>query len=212
MTIEDDVCQVCVNDWRALITAATLHQMPRALRLQVPGLFHLGATSVSSRALFYDNRAHELFFRLLNKAFERYSLNVVSYCLLSTHYHLLVRTTEPDLSRSLQWLNGCFGARLNAMERDRGHVFGARFWSRRIASDADLLATTRYIARNPVEAGLCRDPADWCWSSYSVLIRGLRRPPFLDPAALVDVFGGDERAAIPRLRGLVEDVTVAPAL
>jgi REP element-mobilizing transposase RayT len=184
--------------------------MPRVPRLQVPGLFHIGAGSVSSRALFYDDLARELFFRLMTRAFERYSLNVASYCLLSTHYHLLVRTTEPDLSRSLQWLNGCFGARLNQIEGDRGHVFGARFWSRRILSDADLLATTRYIARNPVEAGLCRDAADWRWSSYAVLVRGFRRPPFLDPSPIVGVFGGDERAAIERLRGLVEDLVLVP--
>lgn len=101
--------------------------MPRAPRLQVPGLFHLGAKSVSSRALFYDDRARELFLRLLKGTFERYSLSVAAYCLLSTHYHLLVQTTEHDLSPSLQWLNGCFGARLNVMEGDAGHVFGARF-------------------------------------------------------------------------------------
>ena len=175
-------------------------------------MFHLGAKSVSSRALFYDDRARELFFRLLNGAFERYSLAVISYCLLSSHYHVLVRTTEPDLSRSVQWLNGCFGARLNQLEGDGGHVFRARFWSRRILSDSDLLATTRYIARNPVEAGLCHDPGDWPWSSYAVLVRGRRRPPFLDPSPVVDVFGGEERAAIERLRGLVEDLVLMPTL
>lgn len=163
---------------------------------------------MSSRALFYNSHARDLFLRLVGAAWNRYSLDVVAYCLLSTHYHLIVRTTEPDLSRSLQWLNGRFGSLVNAHEDDRGHVFGARFWSKRIESDGQLFATTRYIAQNPVEAGLCRLAADWRWSSYSVLVRGLRKPLFLNPRPLFDAFGGGEAVAIRSLRALVEDAVV----
>ena len=48
---------------------------------------------------------------------------------MTTHYHLLVRIEESNLARGMQWLNGVYGASLNAIERDSGHVFGARYGS-----------------------------------------------------------------------------------
>ena len=179
--------------------------MPRPTRENAPGIYHIGAQSVSSRPLFFGNEMRRFFLALLDRTYKRYSMSVIAYCVLSTHYHLLIRTTEEDLSRSLQWLNSRYAETINAEERDRGHLFGARFWSRRIASDDDLLATARYIALNPVKAGMCRRPDEWPWSSYAVLVRGVRRPACLDPAPLLAQFGPRDDVALRRFRAYVED-------
>lgn len=179
--------------------------MPRRPRDTTPGIRHVVGESVSSRALFVGNEPRRLFFALLNGTHERYSLSVLAFCLLSTHYHLIVETRENDLSRSLQWLNSRFAESINAEERGRGHLFASRFWSRRITSDADLLATTRYIALNPVRAGICESPEEWPWSSYSMLVRGLRRPPWFDPTLVLTLLAPREDVALRNLRAFVED-------
>jgi putative transposase len=179
--------------------------MPRPPRLQAPGLHHVIGESVSSRALLYDNAARHLFFGRLAATTARYSHSIVGYCLLSTHYHLIVRTTEDDLSRGMQWMNSRFAEAINASEGERGHLFGARFWSKRIESDEQLIGVARYIALNPIKAGLCHLAEDWRWSSYSVLVRGLWRPPFFEPRPLITLLGPDEQRAIRRLRAIVED-------
>ena len=178
--------------------------MPRSPRDNAPGLRHVIGQSVSARALFYDNHARRTFMALLTGTFERYSLSVVAYCLLSTHYHLIVETTEPDLSRSLQWLNSRFAETINGEAGERGHLFGARFWSKRIETDEQLLGTVRYLARNPIEAGLCRSAEEWPWSSYTVLVLGMRRPPFLRPGLVLSLLGSGT-TALRRLRAFVED-------
>jgi REP element-mobilizing transposase RayT len=179
--------------------------MPRPPRTEVPGgVYHVWAVSVTSRALFYGDRARERFFTFLNAVTARYSLEILAYVLLSTHYHMLVRIEEPDLSRAMQWLNSRFATAINAADDDRGHLFGARFGSNLVTSDAQLLATVRYIARNPVEAGMCTRPGDWRWSSYTVLVHRRLRPRFFEPSFVLRVLDEHEDRAIRKLEALVE--------
>jgi len=186
--------------------------MPRPPRIDVPGIHHVWAVAVSSGALFFDNLARERFFSFLDAVTARYSLQIVAYVLLSTHYHLLVRTEEPDLSRAMQWLNSRFATTMNAIYGDRGHVFGARFGSKLVTSDAQLLESLRYIARNPVEAGMCTRARDWRWSSYAVLVNGWRWPPFLEAGGVLRLLGESEDRALRRLEALVEDDLVGDLL
>jgi hypothetical protein len=64
-------------------------------------------------------------------------------------------------------------------------------------SDVQLVMVARYIARNPVEGGLCREPVDWPWSSHATALdRRKRGPAWLDSTRLLDFFGalgGDSR-------------------
>jgi REP-associated tyrosine transposase len=155
--------------------------------------------------LFSGNDRRWTFFSFVNAMIERYSLEILFYVLLSTHYHMLVRIQERDLSRGMQWLNSRFATAINDEEGEHGHVFGARFGSTHVTSDAQLLTTVRYIARNPVEAGICRRAEDWPWSSYTVLVQRRRRPRFLRPAFVLGAFEPNEERALRRLEALVED-------
>ena len=179
--------------------------MPRGLRVQAPGVYHVTTQGLSSRGLFVTADARKLFLRLLAGVTARYSLRIHAYCVMTTHYHLLLTTTDDDLARSMQWLNGVFGALLNAIEHDRGHVFGGRYSSTPILSDAHFKEVVRYIALNPVRARICADAADWPWGSYRLLVRGLRLPPWLDAGPVLSLFGRDADAALRRLEAFVRD-------
>ncbi|MFL6012725.1 MAG: transposase [Gaiellaceae bacterium] len=185
--------------------------MPRPLRLQAPGPYHVFARSVSSRPLFPDSYARRSFLRLVGVTADRHAWHVLAYCVMTTHYHLLVRIEESNLARGMQWLNGVYGASLNAIERDSGHVFGARYGSSPVTTDAYFLQVIRYIALNPVRAGVCADPADWPWSSYRLVVRRLPTPSFLDVDSLLEVFGRDRDTARRRLESFVSDGIAVPA-
>ena len=83
---------------------------------------------------------------------------------MTNHVHLLVKTIEPSLGTGMQELHGRYAQEFNFRHERRGHLFQSRYGSTRIEDDVQMLAVTRYIARNPVEAGLCANPGDWPWT------------------------------------------------
>jgi hypothetical protein len=79
----------------------------------------------------------------------------------------------------MQWMQGRYATLFNARHRTAGHVFQGRYGSVRVTSNAHLVTTLRYIALNPVEAGMCEDARDWPWSSYALLVEGIA-PAWVD--------------------------------
>ncbi len=89
-----------------------------------------------------------------------------AYCLMTNHFHLLVQTPQPNLSQGMQRLNSEYAGYFNERHRLDGHLFQQRFDSRLIETDEYFADAMRYIAFNPVRAGLCGHPAEWPWSSF----------------------------------------------
>ena len=83
---------------------------------------------------------------------------------MGNHYHLVVECAQPRLSTGMQWLNGVYAARFNRAHGRVGHLFGGRFGSIGIESEAQLAETCEYVINNPVRAGLCERAADWPWA------------------------------------------------
>src|SRR5437588_6861760 len=113
--------------------------MPRPLRIQFPGaIYHLMNRGVRGAALYTDDDDHERFLSLLADGSVRYTWLVRTYCLMCNHYHLLVTTPEPTLSRGMQWLNGCYAQWFNWRHGHMGHAFFRRFHSVLVKSDTQL--------------------------------------------------------------------------
>ena len=72
------------------------------------------------------------------------------------HARVYLETPAGDLSSGMQWLNGRYAQDFNHRHGFDGHLFQGRFYSGQVESDWHLLELSRYLARNPVEAGLCR--------------------------------------------------------
>ena len=88
---------------------------------------------------------------------------------MSNHYHLLVRTLEPNLSRGMRDLNGMYAQWFNRRHGRDGHLFHGRYRALLSGSDEHLLAAVAYMVRDPVRAGMCERPCDWPWSSQRAL-------------------------------------------
>lgn len=161
--------------------------------------------SVWTSELFRDDVDRTEYMRELAVAVADLSWTCISYCLLGTHVHLILEVADGTLPLGMQQLNTRVACRFNSRHRLRGHVFAGRYDSRRLESDAHLLAAFKYDARNPVEAGLCSSPEEWHASSYAATIGLVEMPSFLDPSRILRYFGGQRDVAIARLRAYVEE-------
>jgi REP element-mobilizing transposase RayT len=109
------------------------------------------------------------FLHLLSMAADQFHWKVHAYCLMGTHYHLVVETTTPDLSEGMQHLNGRYAQLFNHRHRRRGHVFEGRFSSWAVRDEPHYAATCEYVHQNPVRAGVCSTAATWPWSKVVVV-------------------------------------------
>lgn len=122
--------------------------------------------------------------------------NIYAYCLMSNHFHLLLRVQEVPLSAIMHRLLTASAIRFN-LPRDRmGHVFQGRYTAILCQSDIYFKHLLRYIHLNPVKAGLAHRPEEWPWSSHREYLKP-RAESFLDVAGALKMFDPDiERGAL----------------
>ena len=179
--------------------------MPRAPRELVPsGRYHVIGRGTGGGFLFRDAADRNHFLKLLVRSVNRFRWSCLTYCLLGTHYHLLVETPEPNLDRGMHRLLGPYAQAFNRRHGRFGHLVAERYTALPVEGEEQTLGVFRYIALNPVVAGVCKKPAQWLWSGYGATI-GPRTPPaFLDAERVVSWFGRPPAAWL-RIREFVED-------
>ena len=184
--------------------------MGRPLRIQFRnGIFHLTTKTNIRRVAYRQDGDRRLFLALFETVMKRYGWECHSWCLMTTHYHFLVRTREDTLAAGMQLLNGCYARVFNKRHGERSHVFADRYSSTVVESEPHFTACLRYIALNPVEAGMCKSPADWTWSSYAQWVSTGRRPSLL-AEPLIDELRGPN--AVRWLEGQIEPYAGMAAL
>jgi REP element-mobilizing transposase RayT len=141
--------------------------MARPLRIEFSGaLYHVTARGNERKCIFYTDRDREYFLKTLSNACVRYRWLCHGYCLMGNHYHLLLETSIPNLSKGMHYLNGRYSQWFNATHSRVGHLFQGRFKSILVEKEAYLLELSRYIVLNPVRAGFVKTAREWAWSSY----------------------------------------------
>ena len=156
--------------------------MGRLLRPTDDGLtFHAINRGNNRDVVFADDADHQAFLQSLGRTQLRYPFRLYGYCLMSNHFHLLLRP-EPgiSISRVLQSLTVAHTWRSHRRHRTVGHVWQGRFKSPVVQADDHLWAVLRYIEANPLRAGMVADPAAYRWSSYQAHGEG-QADPLLTP-------------------------------
>jgi REP element-mobilizing transposase RayT len=181
--------------------------MPRRARVHVPGSFHhLTAHGVDSRPLFEDDDDRWRFLGILGEVTREIGWRCLAFCLMTTHYHLLVQERDAPIWRAMRLLNGRYVVAFNKRHGRVGHLLNGRYRDTPIEKEEHLFAALRYIALNPVEAGACGRAEDWPWSSYPQLV-GLARPSrFVSRTWVLAQFAPHPREAMRRARSFVEQV------
>jgi putative transposase len=205
-------CQFLDEAGRAHAAIATVTQVARPLRLEVAdGVYHLVARGNERRAIYRDESDRGRFLGLLSATCERFRWHCLGYCLMTNHYHLLVRTPEPNLSRGMRNLNGIYAQAFNRRYERVGHLFQGRYRAILVEAETQLLAVVAYIVRNPVRAGACEHPSGWPWSSHRATL-GESPPGFLAVGELLAYLADERERARRRYRKLTASDPLAEGI
>ncbi len=145
--------------------------MSRPQRIEFAGAcYHVMARGNARERIYWDDEDRQRFLDGLSRVCDRFDWILWAYCLMDNHYHLLVETEQPTLSRGMREVNGTYSQSFNRRYGRVGHVLQGRYKAILVDKDAYLTELQRYIVLNPVRAGLCGGAGDWRWSSYPAVL------------------------------------------
>ena len=147
--------------------------MGRVLRSELPdGYFHVVSRSVYETLVYRDASDRRRFLKLLGAIESRHGWTCHAFCLMTTHYHLVLESTRAALSRGLHALNGGYATAFSRRHGRYGHLFAERYSARVIENESYLYDACAYVVLNPVKAGLCLRADEWPWSfsRYGVVV------------------------------------------
>jgi putative transposase len=147
----------------------------RARGLVAGSIRHVVNRGALRSPLFADEIGARLFLGALRDALGHRPVDLLGWCLMPNHWHLLVRPTLPDaLPPFMRWLTLAHSRRWQVLHGrpGQGTLYQGRYRSAAIEADAQLLTVLRYIERNPVRARLVANAADWPWSSLHERLDG----------------------------------------
>jgi putative transposase len=167
--------------------------------------YHVNGKAVDGTKLFRDEFDRLMFLDLLADQAGRSEWCILGYCLMTTHYHLILTLRKLTLSSGFQRMNSLYARRYNKRHDRRGALWQSRFFDSIVETDNHLYETIRYVALNPIRANMCATPEDWPWSNYASSI-GLQAPdPLVDDVELLRLFGSRPNEARKMLRAVVEE-------
>lgn len=171
--------------------------MGRKKRVWIPHYFyHIVCRGNRRDPLFMDNGDFLTFLYILRKIHEKYPFELASYCLMTNHFHLQLRSTEQSISKIMALINKRYANYFNTRYNLTGHLFEKRFFDKVILSTSGMLEVSRYIHLNPVKANIVEKPEDYRWGSYLYFMgQGKIEQPYFNSSILLDEFEGevDER-------------------
>ena len=189
--------------------------MARALRIEFEdALYHVCARGNARGEIFKSDADRARFLALLEQSLPRFGGEVLCFVLMDNHFHLIVRTHCPNLSRWMQWLLVSYSVYFNRRHHRSGHLFQGRYKSFLVEGGEYLLALSRYIHLNRVRGVWIGrgTPAErrtrlraFKWSSYRGYAGLTKSFPFIEEMTVLDELAGTTRAARLHYRRFVEE-------
>jgi len=190
----------------------------RHLRVEYPGaVYHVMARGNDRTTIFRTVEDRRHFLDLLTESLDRYEVQLYAWVLMDTHYHLALRTEQPNLSALMHYLNTAYTVWMNLRNRRRGHLFEGRYKAIVMEEEGYLLSVTGYLHMNPVRVRgwECRSVDErmeqvtgYPWSSYSAYTRAHPKvtvPPVSCQRAWGELGAKTERGGRQRYRHYVRD-------
>lgn len=151
--------------------------------------YHVIARANRQEFILESDEIKEMFLQVLERAKQKYRFTVRNFCIMSNHVHLIIKPGKKEsLSRIMQWILSVFALAFNRRFGYKGHVWYDRFKSKIIANFRQFVATFRYIAENPVRAGMVTRPEAYRYGGVRHIRDGDSSIVNIDPtlAALID--------------------------
>jgi len=141
--------------------------MARKKRMGSIGFYHIVNRGVERRAIYLDDEDHLQFLEIVQESAEVYNFEIYAYCLMPNHYHLLIKTTQVNLSLLMRQINSRYSIYFNKKYKRVGPLWQGRFKSWYVYDEYYLKSLTKYIEFNPVKAKLSQNIGEFRWSMSS---------------------------------------------
>lgn len=163
--------------------------MPRINRIVIPGIpHHVVQRGNRRQRVFFCDEDRVYYLGLLKKYGAMHGLLFWVYCLMKNHLHLIaVPREESSLSEVMARVNWKYALRINLREDWKGHLWQDRFYSCPL-DHPHLIASARYIERNPVRAKIVGRAEDYPWSSARAHVEKAA-DPLIEESPLVEEIG-----------------------
>lgn len=136
-------------------------------------IYHITNRGNRQEIIFRENIDYIVYLSILKetlKFYENDNYKLISYCLMSNHVHLLLKTGRKDPSFFMRRVNSMYARYFNSKYQYIGHLFQGRYFSNLINNVIELLEVSRYIHLNPVRAKMVDSPEKYMWSSYNKIV------------------------------------------
>jgi putative transposase len=173
-----------------LLSAGSFQFVPRPPRHLWPDQhYHVLNRANRGADVFHSAADYEAFVKLIARAQEHVTLQILAACLMPNHFHLVVRpSATADISRWIQWLCTTHARHYHEKYQSSGRVWQGRFKAFLVQDDHYLLTLLRYVERNALRKNLVDRAEDWRWGSLNWRLRApapleLTPPPMRLPSA-----------------------------
>jgi putative transposase len=164
----------------------------RKVPLKAGHYYHIFNRGVNRGAIFLRQKNWLFFLKRMRDFFHPEKVEVIAYCLMPNHYHLLVYLNDDDFGpKVMQPFMVSYTKAVNKQNKRVGPLFQGPFHAKLIKDDGHLLLLSQYIHLNPVRAKLVDKPEDWVYSSYQDYL-GLRRGTLPKPGVILEHFSSIE--------------------
>jgi putative transposase len=157
--------------------------MPRTLRVEYPGaMYHVMSRGNRRQDIYLDDVYCHDFLKTLAEACQKTDWQVHAYCLMSSHYHLVIETPNANLVSGMAWLQSTYTIRLNHRHKLIGHVLSGRYKAQLVEGSGKgyLRTACDYVHLNPVRAGLLKSEERllaYPWSSLGYYLAAREHRP-----------------------------------
>ena len=150
--------------------------------------YHVYNRGVNFERIFFEQENWEYFLRRLRRYFDPTEVELIAYCLMPNHYHLLVYLKSDNFgTKIMQPFIVSYTKAINKQQGRVGPLFQGPFQAKQVDKDAYLLHLTSYLHLNPVAASLVINPVEWEYSSYRDYI-GLRNSSIVHANIIMEQF------------------------
>jgi REP element-mobilizing transposase RayT len=149
------------------------NKMEKPRNFEIDTYHHLYNRGAGKQKIFFDENDYKFFVKKLKEYKQKYSIEILSYCLMPNHFHIFIHQTTAELlgSKFIGNLTNSYTKSINKKYKRSGVLFQGRTKNKIFYNEDDFKRVVKYILLNPVKTGLVKKFDEWKYSSAKELIK-----------------------------------------